>query len=446
MAWPADFRWGVATSAYQIEGGRTDGKGQSIWDTFSDAGRLADPGDGACDHYHRWEEDVALMAALGVDAYRFSIAWTRVIPEGIGPVSQAGLDFYSRLVDALLDRGITPWVTLYHWDLPQSLQETGGWGERATVDAFVRYAEVVGRALGERVGNWITHNEPWVAAVLGHIEGVFAPGLTDWHQGLAAGHHLLLSHGKAVEVLRQHSPGAQVGIALDCRPAYPASDRPEDVAACWHFDGYRNRWFFDPVFGKGYPDDMVATYRAQGRIDGLQFVEPGDLETIAAPIDFLGLNYYTSITVTAGGEESEAGDVVAGSDPPPSYTEMGWAITPGALTEFLIRIKNEYSPPAIVITENGASYSDGLTGEGRVHDERRIDYLKAHIAAVEDAIEAGVPVSGYFVWSLLDNLEWISGFSQRFGLVYVDHRTAKRTPKDSYDWYRDFVRSVRSEG
>ena len=434
-----DFWWGVAASAYQIEGGRTDGKGNSIWDVFSDQGRLANPGDITCDHYHRWRQDVSLMAELGVNAYRFSIAWTRVLPEGSGHVNQPGLDFYERLVDELLANGITPFVTLYHWDLPQALQDKGGWTSRTTVDAFAEYAGVVGRALGDRVDHWITHNEPWVATVLGHIEGVFAPGLTSWNDGLKAGHHLLLSHGRAVDALRNESPRSSVGIALDCRPASPASDRPDDVAACRYFDGFRNRWFFDPIFGKGYPEDMIEAYRNRGRIASLDFVRPGDLAAIAAPLDFLGINYYTSIVISAGGEEMENTGVSPGPYPPTGYTEMGWAITPHALTEFLARVSDEYQPVQILITENGASYSDAPDAAARVSDRRRIEYLDLHIKAAREAADMGVPLRGYFVWSLLDNLEWISGFSQRFGLVYVDHATGTRVPKDSFYWYRDLI-------
>jgi len=417
---------GAATSAFQIEGGREDGKGQSIWDTFSDEGRLADRGDTACDHYHRYQEDVDLLK--GFDAYRMSIAWTRVLPEGTGEVNQKGLDFYRRLIDELLDSGVDPWVTLFHWDLPQALQDRGGWANRETVDAFVRYAEVVVEALGDRVKNWISHNEPWVYATLGHIEGVFAPGITDWQTGLAVAHHVLLSHGKAVPVLKER--GGSVGPALDCRPSRPAT--PDDEAANTHFDGFRNRWYFDPVFGKGYPADIEETYRELGRWDG-SLVQAGDLDTIATPIDFLGINYYTSIEIRAGSEESEVGKVAPGPGPPPGYTEMGWEITPAALTEFLQRVDREYSPASIVITENGASYSDG------VEDQRRIDYLQQHLDAVSVARDSGVPVDGYFVWSLMDNLEWVSGFTQRFGLIDVDFDTQVRSPKASYHWYRNLI-------
>lgn len=440
------FVWGVATSAYQIEGARhADGKGESIWDRFSDAGRLADPGDIACDHYRRYDEDVALMAELGVDAYRFSIAWTRVLPDGSGAVNQPGLDFYRRLVDLLLEHGITPFVTLYHWDLPQPLEEAGGWPDRDTVEAYLHYVDVTTRALGDRVRHWITHNEPWVAAHLGYLEGRFAPGRTDWSDALAAGHHLLLSHGRAVPVIRANAPGSTVGIALDCRHSYPASDDPADVAANRHFDGFRNRWFFDPVFGKGYPTDMVDAYRGRGRL-GDDMIRDGDLDAIAAPIDFLGLNFYTSIPIRVGAEESEDTEVAPGPEPPAGYTEMGWPIKPDALTDFLVRIQRDYSPPAVMITENGASFSEGPSADGRVHDLRRIDYLAEHVEATRKAIDSGVNVTGYFVWSLLDNLEWVAGFDQRFGLVWVDHSTGRRVPKDSYHWYRALLMQQQQAG
>lgn len=445
----SNFTWGVGTSAYQIEGGRdVDGKEPSIWDHFADIGRMPESGDVACDHYHRWRDDIALMADLGIDAYRFSIAWSRVIRAGDGDPNPAGLAFYERLVDGLLTNGITPWVTLYHWDLPLTLQERGGWPERPIVDAFEHYAGVVARTLGDRVHHWITHNEPWVAAFLGHLTGEFAPGVTDGDAALRAAHHLLVSHGRAVDVLRTESPGSQVGIALDCRPSTPASDDPADLAARQHFDGFRNRWFFDPVFGSGYPDDMVAAHRSRGRIAGgpgdpIPWVHEGDLDTIARPIDFVGLNYYTSLVRGAGEEESEDTGVPAGPDAPPGHTEMGWPITPEAFESYLHHVHETYRPPAIVITENGASYGDGPGPDGSIDDRRRIAYLDAHIAAVERAVAAGVPLTGYFVWSLLDNLEWTSGYSQRFGLVWVDHATGERIPKASARWYRDRIASAR---
>lgn len=445
MALDSDFIWGTATSAYQIEGGRgEDGKRDSIWDRFSDEGRLLDSGDVACDHYHRWEEDLDLLASLGVDAYRFSAAWTRVIPDGDGEVNPAGLAFYRRLAEGMRERGIRPYLTLYHWDLPETLQDKGGWASRATAEAFGRYAGVLAEELGDLVTDWITQNEPWVSTMLGHQTGEFAPGVTDWQTALVAGHHLLLSHGLATKEIRDRLSGSSVGIALDCRPVSPVSD--EDVEAAGHFDGFRNRWFFDPVFGRGYPDDMVRAYSDRDRLPGglEAFVRPGDMEAIATPIDFLGLNYYTTLAVASGSEESEDPGVPPGPNPPEGFTEMGWLIDPAGFESYLIDLHETYRPPSILITENGASYSDGPDNEGRVRDTRRIDYLRGHIDAVFRARDAGVPVDGYFVWSLLDNLEWTQGFSQRFGLVWVDHETGERIPKDSFHWYANRVGGARS--
>lgn len=436
---PAGFVWGTATSAYQIEGGRScDGKGESIWDRFADRHLMSESGDVACDHFHRWREDVALIAELGVNAYRFSTAWTRIIPDGVGAVNPQGLGFYDRLVDALLENGITPWLTLYHWDLPQALQDRGGWPERATVAAFERYAEVVSAALGDRVKHWITQNEPWVSAHLGHRFGMFAPGVRDWGSALRAGHHLLLSHAKALPIIRENSAGAEVGIAIDCRPSRPRSQDPADVAANHIYDGLRNRWFLDPLYGKGYPQAAMRAVVPSPDVAALLDREE-DHEAIAAPIDFLGLNYYTSKSVAAGDEFEADEDRPAGPDQPAGFTEMGWRATPAVLTEYLVDLNDRYAPARIVITENGASYSDGPGPDQLVHDERRISYLRDHLAATSAALVAGVPVGGYFVWSLLDNLEWIHGYRQRFGIVWVDHRTGERIPKDSYQWYRSVV-------
>jgi beta-glucosidase len=440
---PPDFVWGVATSAYQIEGGRgEDGKGDSIWDRFSDLGRLRDKGDVATDHYHRWEEDLDLLARLGVGAYRFSVAWSRVIPDGDGEPNQAGIDFYRRLVEGMAERGITPYLSLYHWDLPQALEEKGGWAERSTIDAFARYTGILVDSLGDLVGHWITQNEPWVTAMLGYRDGVFAPGMTDWATALTVGHHLLLSHGRALAELRRRDARASVGIALDCRPVVPASSSDEDVAAAAHFDGFRNRWFFDPVFGMGYPEDLLAVYRERGHIEpGLILAD--DLDLIGAPLDFLGLNYYTTLTVAAGGEERDDPEGPVGADPEPGFTEMGWRIDPDGLRGYLEQIAGTYSPPSILVTENGASFSDKPDAAGRVDDGRRIEYLRGHIAAVAAARQAGVAVDGYFVWSFLDNLEWTSGFSQRFGLVWVEPVSGRRIPKRSFEWYSEVVRTGR---
>ena len=450
ISMPSGFQWGVGTSAYQIEGSRhAGGKGESIWDRFAHTpGKILgdETGDVACDHYNRWSEDIRLMAELGVTAYRFSIAWTRILPEGVGATNPAGLSFYDRLVDELLAFGIAPWVTLYHWDLPQALEDRGGWRNRETVDAFVHYTDVVSAALGDRAKHWITQNEPWVVAFAGHLDGVHAPGLRDWGAALAAGHHLLLSHGRAVPAIRANSAGSEVGIALDCRPAGPASDTQADVDAQRHFDGFRNRWFFDPVLGRGYPQDMVDGYRERGRFRSERppFELPGDLDEISVPIDFLGVNYYTSLAIAAGRDEIEHTGIAPGPHPPPGFTEMGWRIAPDALTEFLVRINDEYQPPKIVITENGASFGDGPGSDGTVRDQRRIDYLYQHLLAVRAAIDRGVPVDGYFVWSLLDNFEWSHAYSQRFGLVWVDHATGERVPKESYRWYADLIEANRA--
>lgn len=402
-------------------------------------------GEVACDHYNRLEEDLDLLAGLGVGAYRFSVAWTRVIPDGSGPVSAAGLGFYDRLVDGLVERDIEPWLTLYHWDLPQALQDQGGWASRETVQRFEEYAGVVSRRLGDRVTRWITHNEPWVAAYLGHLFGVFAPGLRDWETAITAAHHILVSHGRATRVLREAAPRSSVGIALDCRPARPAS--PDDDAAVRYFDGFRNRWFFDPVFGEGYPDDVIEEFSRRGRLSGdlSSFVAPGDMDEIAAPIDFLGLNYYTTLPVARGSEEADEPQRPPGPGQPEGFTEMGWAIDPDGLREYLVHLAERYGPRSLVVTENGASYSTGPDSTGRVRDHRRIAYLGAHIQAVIEAAQKGAPVDGYFVWSLLDNLEWTQGFDQRFGLVWVDHDTQERIPKDSFEWYRRVVAANSAE-
>jgi beta-glucosidase len=446
-SFPDDFVFGVSASAYQIEGAwDEDGKGESIWDRFvREPGRIfnGDTGDVACDHYHRYREDVALMADAGIPAYSLTTAWTRVIPTGDGPVEPRGISFYDRLVDELLANGITPYVTLYHWDLPQGLQDRGGWANRDTVDAFVRYADVMSDALGDRVKQWKTFNEPWVAAFAGHYFGDFAPGHADLSEALTVAHHLLLAHGRSVPTIRANVADGDIGIILDCRPSAPASADPADVAADRHFDGFRNRWFFDPVFNKGYPQDMVDAYRERGAYDTEQppFVRPGDLETIAVPCDFIGVNYYTAISVAAGHEEDEKAGVEPSPNPPDGFTEMGWEIVPSALTTFLRRIHDDYGAADIRITENGASFSDGPAPDGRIRDRRRIEYLWAHLEAVANAIDLGVPVTGYFVWSILDNFEWDLGYSQRFGLVWVDHETGRRIPKDSLSWYGDVIAS-----
>jgi beta-glucosidase len=447
LAFPRDFLWGVATAAYQIEGAHAeDGRGESIWDRFAATpGRIEDGSDGrvACDHYHRWRDDVALMRSLGVMAYRFSVAWPRVLPNGQGAVNARGLDFYDRLVDGLLEAGLQPFVTLNHWDLPQALQDRGGWAARDTSQVFVDFAACVSMRLGDRVRRWATHNEPWCIATLGHEEGTHAPGLRDPALGLAAAHHLLLSHGWAAPEIRRNAPGAEVGIVLNLVPAEPASGSEADLDAARSFDGAFNRWYLDPLFRGEYPADAVADRIALGHLppDGLPFLERGDLAAISAPLDFLGVNYYSRCVVRAGpwAPGRPARPVQVPQPGPP--TDMGWEVHPRGLYDVLRRVHLDYRPPRIYVTENGAAYGDPPGPDGRIRDERRLAYLLGHLRAAARAIGDGVPLAGYFHWSLLDNFEWGHGYTKRFGLVWVDFATQRRVPKDSASWYRDVIAS-----
>ncbi len=441
---PEGFLWGAATSSYQIEGAvDVDGRGESIWDRFAaEPKNIADgtSGAGACDHYHRYPEDIELMRWLGLDAYRFSIAWPRVIPTGTGKVNEAGLGFYSRLVDGLLEAGIEPYVTIYHWDLPQALEERGGWPARATAEAFVELTDAVTRRLGDRVKSWITHNEPWCASMLGYGQGVHAPGVKERRKALAAAHHLLLSHGYALDVIRQNVRDARAGITVNLVPMEPASGSAADHDACRAAEGALNRWFLDPLYGRGYPDDVVADFREKGRLpEGpLPFVAPGDLEIIARPTDFLGVNYYSRGVVRSEAidEAENAPRTVTVSD---DKTDIGWEVAPTGLTRILAYLHERYAVPCLYVTENGAAYSTPPDQDGRVRDDKRRAYLEGHIAAARRAIDEGVPLEGYFVWSLLDNYEWAEGYTQRFGIVWVDYETQARTPKDSARWYRSVV-------
>lgn len=433
---PAGFTWGAATASYQIEGAANeDGRGESIWDRFSHTpGKVAngDTGDVAADHYHRWRQDIDLMRTIGLGAYRFSVAWPRIIPDGTGAVNEAGLDFYSRLVDGLLEAGIEPFVTLYHWDLPQALQDRGGWPERASVGWFTDYAAVVSRRLGDRVRFWMTHNEPFVAGVLGYIAGVHAPGLADMGAGLRALYHLLLSHGQATPVLRQNGrPDTQVGIALNLNWVDAVSERPEDLAAARQHDGFLNRFFLDPIFKGACPEDM------QPLIDsvGLE-MKPEDLQQMAVPIDFMGVNNYSRSLVAADADAPGGGRQVL--PPEAEYTDMGWEVYPEGLYKLLLRLHQEYQPKAIYVTENGAAFADQVD-EGRVHDPRRVAYLQAYLAQAQRAIAEGVPLRGYFVWSLLDNFEWAYGYAKRFGIVYVDYASQARILKDSALFYQQVI-------
>jgi beta-glucosidase len=424
---PKNFIWGAATAAYQIEGAwQQDGRGESIWDRFSHtAGRVLndDTGDVACNHYERYREDVALMKQLNLQAYRFSIAWPRILPAGVGEVNLKGLDFYDRLVDSLLEAGITPYATLYHWDLPQALQDKGGWGNRDIVNQFADYTSIVVKHLGDRVQNWMTINEPWVAAFLGHRSGEHAPGLRDEKLALQVSHHLMTAHGAAVDVVRTQAPGAKVGIVLSLSNIESANGTPEEMAeaeVAWQADA---AWFLDPLFKGRYP---ATTWEKYGAL--APETKPGDLELISRPTDFVGINYYFRVLIGANGR-------VPGSE----YTDMGWEVHAPGFERVLLRLNKDYELPPILITENGAAFQDEVGIDGRIHDVRRTHYLQTHLNAVARAIAQGVNIQGYFVWSLLDNFEWAYGYSKRFGIIHVDYASQRRTPKDSALWYAQSV-------
>ncbi|WP_417563450.1 GH1 family beta-glucosidase [Microbacterium sp.] len=460
---PAGFLFGTATASYQIEGGvHEDGRGPSIWDTFSHTpGKVAhgDTGDVACDHYHRLDDDLDLMASLGVDAYRFSIAWPRIQPTGRGAANRAGLDFYERLVDGLLGRGIRPVATLYHWDLPQPLQDAGGWAQRDTAYALADYAAIVGDALGDRVAEWTTLNEPWCSAFLGYGSGVHAPGVTDPVSALCAAHHLNLAHGLALQALRARvRDDARFSVALNLHVVRP--DRPDDagdVDAARQIDAVGNRVFTGPMLEGGYPDDLLADTAA---VTDWAFVHDGDLADIHQPLETIGINYYSTSRVRrwdgTGSNNHSAGHNASTASPwpgadtvqflpqPGPHTEMGWNIDPSGLYELLMRMHREHPQQSLLVTENGAAFADAVTdadGSPAVHDADRVDYLRRHLTVVAQAIADGADVRGYFAWSLLDNFEWAYGYEKRFGLVRVDFDTLERTPKDSARWYAGLART-----
>ncbi|MFJ7782139.1 GH1 family beta-glucosidase [Streptomyces albidoflavus] len=437
---PAGFTWGVATAAYQIEGAvAEDGRAPSIWDTFSHTpGKIAsgDTGDVACDHYHRWPEDLALMKRLGVDSYRLSIAWPRVHPQGDGPVNEAGLAFYDRLVDALLDAGITPNVTLYHWDLPQALQDRGGWPARETAEHFAAYASTVAERLGDRVSRWATLNEPLCSAWIGHLEGTMAPGLRDIDAAVKASYHLLLGHGLAAQAVRAASAHAKIGIVNNLSTVHAASDSEADQAAARRMDGHTNRWWLDPVHGRGFPADMREVY-------GVDLPErPGDLDTIAERLDWIGLNYYFPAVVADDPDAPHPHVRTVRREGVPR-TGMDWEIEANGLEELLLRLTREYGAQSIYVTENGSAFPDTVAPDGSVHDPARTAYLQDHLAACARAARAGAPVDGYYAWSLLDNFEWAYGYDKRFGLVHVDYPTQRRTMKTSGHTYTRLIEEFR---
>lgn len=440
---PKNFKWGVSTSSYQIEGGvHADGRGESIWDVFSHTpGKVLnnDTGDEAADSYHRWPEDLALIKRLGVNDYRFSIAWPRIQPTGRGPINEAGMAYYERIVDDLLQAGIEPMITLFHWDLPSALP--GAWLNRDTCAAFVDYTDAVTRRLGDRVKMWTTINEPYCASALGYAFGEHAPGEKNFAHALIAGHYVQLAHGMAVPVIRANVPGAVVSMVVNPTMTYPATSSEADCNANRFHDGAINRWLMDAQYGKGYPSDMIADFKRMGFWQEFEpVILPDDMDTIAVPTDLLGINYYSPHRVAADvqhPEQPELGHMVM--EPGAEVTDFGWEICPQALTELLHWIMDSYAPQRLLIAENGASYHDGPGADGRVHDARRVSYLRRHLNAVADAIESGLPVEGYFCWSLLDNFEWAAGYSQRFGLVHVDFATKKRTPKDSAYFFQQVI-------
>jgi len=432
---PPSFVWGVATSSFQIEGAASeDGKGPSIWDTFCRVpGVIADAsnGDVACNHYHLWERDLDMIADLGVDAYRFSVSWPRVRPDGSGAWNVKGLDFYEKLVDGLLQRGIKPYLTLNHWDLPDALQQQGGWAQRDTVHRFVEYARGMMRCLGDRITSITTHNEPWVMATLGHETGIFAPGIKHRATAMQVTHHLLLSHGLALQALRADGVRSKLGLVLNLSPMEPASPAPEDIEKTKLEDGRLLRWYMDSLFKGAYPADVVDFL---GR--DAPTISSGDMNAISCPMDFLGINYYSRSVISSAG----TWDVKKSGLP---LTEMGWEVYPEGLTELLVRMDRDYNVPPLYVTENGGAFKDRFE-DGRVHDAQRTDYIARHIAAVAEAMNQGVQMAGYMVWSLMDNFEWASGYEKRFGIVHVDYETQARTLKDSALWYRDFLRQQKA--
>jgi beta-glucosidase len=433
---PKDFVWGTATASFQIEGATTiDGRGPSIWDTFCATPgktRNGDTGEPGCDHYQRYQSDLDLMKELNLEAYRFSTSWSRVLPTGRGKVNEKGMGFYERLVDGLLTRNITPWLTLYHWDLPQALEDLGGWAARDTVYAFEEYAHLMSERLGDRAKHWITHNEPWCTAYLGYQTGYFAPGIKDLKTSIQASHHLLLSHGLSVPIIRENVKDAKVGITLNLWPIHAASNSSQDLAAAERLDGLSNRWYLDPLYGRGYPKDSLEIY-GQFAPD----VQTGDLEKIAVPTDFIGVNYYIRHLVKHSDNAAQGNLEFVKSDL--DRTDFDWEIYPEGLTELALRLGTDYQAKAIYITENGSCYDDAMV-DGQVNDEKRRKYLELHLEASRAAVVQGAPLAGYFAWSLMDNFEWAEGYSRRFGIVHVDFETQERTIKSSGRFYQNFLK------
>lgn len=440
ITFPKDFIWGSATSSYQIEGAfDQDGKGESIWDRFCHTpGTIinGDTGDVACDHYHRYKEDIALMKEIGLQSYRYSISWPRIFPEGKGQYNEKGLDFYKRLTYELLENDIKPSITLYHWDLPQKLQDIGGWANRDVTDYFVDYVGLLFEKLGDIVPFWVTQNEPWIVAFLGNMRGVHAPGIKNLKTTLEVFHNLLLSHGKAVGAYRQLNLPGKIGIAPNFATKYPASDKIEDIKACELADGVLNKWFIHPVFKGEYPQDIVKFYSDRG----VEFnYLPEDMKIIGAAIDFLAINYYSSEFVK---HHPVDGFVDINNELSQfERTEMDWIIYPKGLYDLLLRLDNDCNKIDIIISENGAAFDDKIDENGNINDVKRMEYIKEHLIHAHKAIEKGVNLKGYYLWSLLDNFEWSYGYSKRFGIIHVDHKSQKRTIKNSGYLYKDIIKN-----
>jgi len=440
MEFNKEFKWGAATASYQIEGAYDqDGRGLSIWDTFSHKkGNVLnnDTGDEACDHYNRLEEDVKLMKTIGLETYRFSIAWPRIFPEGTGEVNEKGLEFYGRLIDLLLEAGIEPSITLYHWDLPQVLQDEGGWENKKTVQAFVNYAEVIFNAFGEKVNTWITHNEPFVVAFHGNSSGDHAPGIRNHEVALRVAHNLLVSHGLVVRKFREMKISGNIGLTLNLTSGYPVTDKKEDIEAAKLYEAYFNGWFLDPVFKGKYPESLVKIY--EERYENIDYLNE-NMEIIMEPIDFLGVNYYSRGLVKKD-ETSDFFGIKTIKPDASTYTAMNWEIYPDGLYDLLVNISENYTKLPLYITENGAAFNDEVEA-GEVNDQDRIDYLKGHFKAAYEAIEDGVNLQRYYVWSLMDNFEWAFGYSKRFGIIYVDYTTKERILKKSAHWYKKVIKN-----
>jgi len=436
------FKWGAATSSFQIEGNiDVDGKLESIWDRFCKTpGKIKnmEHASTACDHYNRWREDFDLLENLGVNSYRFSISWSRIVLSDLKQGNQKGIEYYDKLVDDLLLRNIDPFVTLNHWDIPQEFQDRGGWVDRESIKYFLDYVDIITKKLGDRVKNWITHNEPWVIAYLGYNEGTHAPGYSSLAQTLAVNHHLLLSHGLSLPIIRENSKDSKVGIALNLNPAYPASSSEVDLNAAKLFDEYFNGWYLEPLYGNQYPKNILNSWKDEGKLTkGLDFIKDGDFKVISEPTDFLGINYYSRAIIRCSKTEKHKNlpvEIVPGEK-----TKFDWEVFPKGLEELLLRINKDYSPKSLFITENGASYDSNIQGMEDINDSKRIEYLESHILACKNALDQGVPLEGYFCWSLMDNFEWAEGLNHRFGLVHIDFDTQKRIPKRSYKWYQKFL-------